>query len=265
MRKRLWNFIFLLMFHCVAPPGTCLGLSGQLQTEDAEFVLRLEDGRALRREALIGLTLRLTSQQGEMEVRIVEVDEDATATGGAVPLYRLSTRSPGQERSDDLCQPDARGRRAGFPMPDGSGGFSFTCTSGAEAKCVLMGYRPGEKRENVPLRELHQACVHMFRADYGGDDRPTTRNGTSIDLYDRFGIQHADMADGMRFEAGWGAKGAICVAHPRIAENITLEELAERYPRLAGHLGPQACSEEAARVDPQALLFNRSRVALPPE
>jgi hypothetical protein len=53
--------------------------------------------------------------------------------------------------------------------------------------------------------------------------------------------------------------GAICVAHPRIPENISLEELGARYPRLRGSLGPAACTEEGAIRDPRALLFNRSQ------
>jgi hypothetical protein len=64
----------------------------------------------------------------------------------------------------------------------------------------------------------------------------------------------------MEFEAAWGPEGAICVAHPRIADNITLEQLAERYPRLKGRLGPEACNEEAMRADSRALIFNQSVV-----
>jgi len=143
------------------------------------------------------------------------------------------------------------------------GGFSFTCTSGAEGKCILLGYRPWEHRDGVPMRELHRACVHMIRADYGGDDRPTTRNGTLIDVYDRFGIQVPAADPALTFEAGWSPEGAICVAHPRIAAHVSLADLAARYPRLAGRLGPQACSDAAARADPRAILFNRSAVTSP--
>jgi hypothetical protein len=52
--------------------------------------------------------------------------------------------------------------------------------------------------------------------------------------------------------------GALCVAHPRIPENVTLEQLAERYPRLRGRVGPADCSEAAFADHPEALLFNRS-------
>jgi len=113
------------------------------------------------------------------------------------------------------------------------------------------------------MRDLHAACIHMVRADYGGDDRPTTRDGTVIDVYDRFGIQMPEAADRMPFEAAWGLNGALCVAHPRVAENMSLDELARRYPARKGHLGPEACTEESMRNHPDALLFNRSAATVP--
>jgi hypothetical protein len=64
--------------------------------------------------------------------------------------------------------------------------------------------------------------------------------------------------------------GAICVAHPRIPENISLEGLAERYPRLKSHLGPVACTEESAKGARRpccstALKSDRQRRRLPTE
>ena len=42
----------------------------------------------------------------------------------------------------------------------------------------------------------------------------TSRDGTTIDVWARFGIQSpADTT--MPFEAAWGVEGAVCVAHPR--------------------------------------------------
>ncbi|MGO4572771.1 ADYC domain-containing protein [Microvirga sp. 2TAF3] len=262
------HFLFRAVCCCfvlcgAALTGAAFGLGGRLQAEGPEFVLRLDDGRVLRREMLVGLRLMLATSTGDRQVRIDGLEEDASAAGGPLLLYRLSIQSPGHA-SEDFCRPDIKGRRAGFPVPDGAGGFNLTCTSGAEGKCILMGYRPWEARDGVPMRDLFRACIHMIRADYGGDDRPTTRDGMSIDVYDRFGIQApASMSDTMAFEAGWSPAGAVCVAHPRIPDHITLAQLAERYPQLSGHLGPQACSDETARADPQALLFNRSAATKP--
>ena len=44
-----------------------------------------------------------------------------------------------------------------------------------------------------------------------------------------------------------------------IRGNISLEQLAERYPRLKPRLGSAACNEASAQDDPTALLFIRSQ------
>lgn len=229
-----------------------------LRVEGTEFVLTAADGRTLRSVDLQGATLKIASAGSDIDVTINSVEEDPRAVGGRVLLHHLVVKDA-SGNPVDLCAPDAEGRSLGFPIPNGHGGFDLTCTSGAVGKCIRWGYRPwDEAPSGPPLRALHQACIHMARADYGGDGKPTTRDGTRVDLYDRFGIQKADRTMSMTFEAAWGVDGAICVAHPRIAENVSLEALGERYPRLKLHLGSVACTEESAMRDPRALLFNRS-------
>jgi len=249
--------LLLSLFLGLGVSSGCLAVDGRLRMEGADPVLSLDDGRVLRREALVGLTLTLAGAAGEAEIRIDAVAVDEAAPGGPVPLFTLSAHRSG-EPVGNICRPDPKGRQLALALPDRDGGFTFTCTSGAEGKCVLMGYRPWETRDGIPLADLHRACIHMLRADYGGDDRPTTRDGTLVDIYDRFGIQISEPNPSLSFEAAWGPDGALCVAHPRIPEHISLPALAERYPRLAGHLGPEACTEAAMRADPRALLFNRS-------
>lgn len=258
MRTLAQAFSLLMVLLGFVFPHAAFGAGGRLWADGPEFVLSLDDGRMLRGNDLVGIKLVLANQNGGALVRIDSVEEDGTATGGSLLLYTLSTYSPDGQKIGPFCSVDPQGRHTGFPMPDDSGGFNFTCTAGAEGKCIRMGYRPWNTREDLPLQDLHRACVHMLRADYGGDDRPTTRNGTSVDIFDRFDIQKSEKAEGMQFEAAWGPDGALCVAHPRIAENVTLEQLAERYPRLADRLGPEKCSLEAMRAEPHALLFNHS-------
>ncbi|MBZ6076452.1 ADYC domain-containing protein [Microvirga puerhi] len=235
----------------------CSALDGSLRMDGADLALHLEDGRVLMRDGLVGLTLNLATGSGNASIHIDSVAMDDTAIRGPIALFSLSQAQP-DGASENICQPDPKGRRLALALPDENGGFSFTCTSGAEGKCVLMGYRPWESRDGVPLKDLHRACIHMLRADYGGDDHPTTRNGTLVDIYDRFGIQTSEPNEKLSFEAAWGPDGALCVAHPRIPENITLSALAERYPRFSGHLGPDSCTEQSMRAEPRALLFNRS-------
>ena len=229
-----------------------------LTVDGTEFVLTLEDGRVLRSADLVGATLMVGTGEKQIAVTIESVEEDPFAVGGRVFLHRFVVKDEGGNESD-LCTADANGKNLGFPIPDGSDGFELTCTSGAIGKCVRWGYRFWEEKEGgPPLRALHQACIHMTRADYGGDGATFTRDGTMIDICDRFGIQTCQWSYPIPFEAAWGVDGAVCVAHPRIPELTTLEALAEKYPGLEGRLGPDACSRESAAANPKALLFNRS-------
>jgi hypothetical protein len=242
--------------------GSVPASAGALTVEGTQFVLRSDDGRVMRGEQLTGVVLALRDGGRDFAVRIAGT-ETIAAAGHELVLYRMITIDPATGASHPLCHADAKGRETAFPVPNGSGGFTLTCTSGAEAKCIMMGYRPWEVRaDGAPMAQLHRACIHLIRADYGGDDRPATRDGTTIDIYDRYGIQSpSDIS--MSFEAAWGVDGAVCVARPRFAEIVSLEALAERYPRLRPTLGPDFCTDEAARADPAALLFNRSDARAP--
>jgi hypothetical protein len=257
---RCHTFAVLVPGLMLAVPGACASepAQPQLSVHGTEFVLTLSDGRVLKSMDLVGATLLVDTAAGQMEITIKHVEFDGEAVGGQVWLHHFTVRdAAGQDV--DLCKPDPQGNSLGFPIPDGRGGFELTCTSGVAGKCVRWGYRPWEETPNGrPLRALHETCVHMARADYGGDGKPTTRDGTLIDVYDRYGIQMPDAEAALPFEAAWGVDGALCVAHPRIPENISLPQLAERYPQLRSRLGPDKCSEEALQDDPRALIFNRS-------
>ncbi|MEZ5934782.1 MAG: ADYC domain-containing protein [Alphaproteobacteria bacterium] len=256
-RRTLTSLLGLAVASVLAMPAAAAE-PAQLHVEGTEFVLTMADGRILRSVDLVGATLRIAAAGGTTDVTIQNVQEDRKAVGGRVMLHHLIVTDQ-QGRTSDFCAPDADGRRLGFPVPDGEGGFDLTCTAGAIGKCIRWGYRPWDERvDGPPLGALHRACVHMVRADYGGDGQMTTRDGTLVDIYDRFGIQTSDRAVPMRFEAAWGVDGAICVAHPRIPEHISLAQLAERYPHLQTQLGAAVCTEDKSRRNPAALLFNRS-------
>ena len=101
-----------------------------------------------------------------------------------------------------------------------------------------------------------------MRADYCRG-HGTTRDGMLIDIYDTIGIQDPDPnadAGGVRFEAAWTPLGAASVAHTRVPEHITLEQLGKNCPRLRGRLGEQACTQAQAKLlFPNVLLYNKSR------
>lgn len=257
----LYHFFFLAL-GLFLMSDTAQSASGSLDVDRGEFRLRLDDGRVLAGEALLGANLVIETGTEAVQVVIDAVDEITPSSGRPLLLYRLLIADAPGQGAHNACQPDAQGRQLGLPLLKETG-IVFTCTSGAEGKCILMGYRPWDDSPDRPMRDLHAACVHLVRADYGGDDHASTRDGTIIDVYDRFGIQNPETADPMPFEAAWGTNGALCVAHPRIAQNVTIEELEQRYPRLRHRLGPEACTEEAMRRHPDVLLYNRSALTAP--
>ena len=80
----------------------------------------------------------------------------------------------------------------------------------------------------VVLADYHQACVRLVRRQtYRWTSEGTTKDGMLIEIYGtRSGISTiSDTADqdNLSFEAAWDMNGAVCVAHPRVPENITLE------------------------------------------
>jgi hypothetical protein len=171
----------------------------------------------------------------------------------------------------ELCAPGPDGMRAGFPLagawtaagghdPAAPSSFFITCTSGAIGKCVRLGYRPwAAGPDGRPRHDLHQTCVRALRADYCGDGRAHTVDGTRIDLYDPRSIQEDEPAPGMRFEAAWGPEGALCLARPRRPELTPPEALEGLCPaRLAGRTGPAACGEDTAGGLPGVLLLTKS-------
>jgi hypothetical protein len=256
VRWRIIRALYLAAFFAATP--SVAATAPPLTVDGTEFVLTLEDGRALRSADLVGATLMMRVGNDEVAVTIESVEEDPDSIGGDVFLHRFIVKNESGKVSD-FCTSDAQGQNLGFPVPKEGGGFELTCTSGAIGKCVRWGYRFWkEVSGGPPLRALHQACIRMTRADYGGDGSTFTRDGTTIFFCDRFNVIPCGNGAAMAFEAAWGADGAVCVAHPRIAEIVTLGQLAKRYPHLASRLGPDVCGEESAMRDPDALLFNRS-------
>ena len=224
--------------------------------DGTSFRITLADGRVLGGPALVGITLTIAdSKGGQLPVRIDAVQPDPKDPAGEITLYAFSVEDAATGGWRNLCGPDPYGERWGFPLAKDGGSFGITCTSGALGKCMRFGYKPWHAAQGgVAMRDLYDACVHMVRADYCGDGTPHTRNGTPIDIYDRFGIQKDEPKPGMTFEAAWGPKGAVCVARTRIPGVATLDQVLASCPRLRSAPSGAACSDAA----PGALLFNKS-------
>lgn len=245
-----------------------------IAVQGTAFQVQLASGKMLSPQDLIGATLSLMQPgtPAPLTVRVVSTMLDPQDRDHETLLYRLLSVDPRTGGTQELCGPNAEGEHWGFPLRgqwDAEGrhisnaGYTLTCADGAQGKCVRFGYKPWKTlRNGTKLEPYHQACVRLVRADYCGG-HGTTRDGILIDLYDKIGIQNpepAPTASGLRFEAAWSPAGAVCVAHTRVPENVSLRQLAMQCPRLTGHLGADACSEPIHGPSAAAaLLFNRSR------
>ncbi|MFO0761251.1 MAG: ADYC domain-containing protein [Byssovorax sp.] len=136
---------------------------------------------------------------------------------GAMPLCGLEGGRP----IPAIAVPGVFDTREGVP---GGGSyahdparFTFACRGKAIAKCVELGYAPASGLPaDAPAddREGHfVACTRMIRADYCGDGRSWTRDGTLINLYDGIGVQKD--AGPWAVEAEWTEDGARCANEAR--------------------------------------------------
>jgi hypothetical protein len=262
-RARVASAALAILASALNIPAEASEQAARLTVVGTEFRLQLPDGRVLSRSDLIGTTVDIAEAGGEQRIRIDAIEVDPEDPTGEVMLHALSVYDRKSSRWQSFCLPDAAGKRLGFPFATDPNGqrFRLTCLGGAEAKCIRMGYRPWKTiSDGRSLEDHFRACIHMVRADYCGDDRPATRDGTLIHVYDLSGIQPPGGEDeGLSFEAAWGRHGAVCVARTRIPAVLTLDDLKQRCPRLASRSGTD-CDEHSARDDPRALLFNKSRL-----
>jgi hypothetical protein len=241
-----------------------------VQVVGTAFQVVLANGERREGDRLVGTVLSVEDAGGTVKpIRIDEVLSDPRDPEGEITLYKLSVWNAHRSAWENLCAPDADGFVGGFPLSGtwtsagehraSNHAFALTCTSGVNAKCVRMGYKPWKMRaDGIPLWGLHQACTRMLRADYCGDGTPHTRDGTLIDIQDTLDIQTPTPGSGLTFEAVWGPEGAICVRRPRIPELISLDAVVAACPaRLKGHVGDD-CTEAEFIGAAVPLILNRS-------
>ncbi len=159
-----------------------------------------------------------------------------TPTGRHGRTFRYQVQEPKAGGGwQDLCGPDYDQAPVALPVAgwwdasgslhSDAGSFTFACKTGVISKCYRWGYRPWDGPATYPrvgvtvtLAQVHQACTRMARADYCGDGRSFTYDGTLINLWDllkpQFQVRASD-APSLTFEAGWSEKGAVCLSHAR--------------------------------------------------
>jgi hypothetical protein len=258
-----------------SPPPPSAPAIRAVTVEGTAFRVELTDGRALLGRELQGATLILVVDGAERTLRIDGVSADPKDREGDVLLHRLTILDPVTGSWRELCDPDPDGQRWAFPLRgawDAGGrklsddGLTLTCSAGAQGKCVRLGYKPWRlATDGSSLAAYHEACVRMLRADYCGNGQSATRPGVTVDVSDRLGLQQTE-APAAPFEAAWGREGALCVAHARVPEVMSLERLAQTCPRLKGRLGPEVCAFQAASAGRfgDALIFSRSECSRAP-
>ncbi len=140
--------------------------------------------------------------------------------------------------------------------------FTFACLKSPLAKCVRWGYKPWKTVDGVSLRDYHLACVRMTRADYCGDGRHHTREGTFIEIYDRLGVLKREERPGVAFEAAWGPNGAVFVNKPRYGEGpgALVGECPDRLRDRTSLDAPGLDKDAVLARWPEALLFNDSKI-----
>lgn len=136
----------------------------------------------------------------------------------------------------------------GDQISDDAFRVTFACATGALGKCAAQCYAGDGKCPEIPIdlgyrrwahpewvyvpstkytgptyywRDYvldHQACTRMVRADYCGDGRPMTTDGTQIDVYDRSILNWMTETPGSTswdYEATWNEDGAVQVSCKR--------------------------------------------------
>lgn len=184
-------------------------------------------------------------------------------------IYDVFQKNTHTLKLENICQSDRQGISKAMLLSgywsdtgehiDDSSVVTVACTSGVLAKCVRMGYKPWKEFAGVPLRDYHQACTRMMRADYCGNGNSHTQDGRQIDVYDSLKIQQPEKNTGLAFEAAWGKDGAIILDRTRYPD--TIERLKQKCPEKLKQIYSTDRSEiELKRQieDSNALIFNNS-------
>lgn len=285
MQRRLLPLI-LASTSLVAMTG-CAGIDHQSNRELSQARSdKLQPKVMLQGKEIKGTTLTTFDQQGRsLTLKIADVELDPNDSDRETYLYTVQHQNLTTSQWQNLCQPDKEGVAKAIALSGqwdktgahlDNGQITFACTNGVLAKCVRWGYKPWKTVNGQSLRDYHQACTRMARADYCGTGISHTQEGTPIDVYDRLKIQQPTPKSSMMFEAAWSPEGAVLLNRTRYPD--TLAQLQQECPeKLQAMLQPESqvvlakpfhsrssdpgVSSIAANSDqqvPEALIFNRS-------
>jgi hypothetical protein len=260
---------------------------GHVRVQRGELVAQ-RGSVTLRGTSLVGAHLfaevRDGSANAAVEYRITQIvpeaaQYDPTQTGHTY-LYTLEQWVDDTGTWQQACPADPDGRSAAIPLAaiwdehgdrhDDKALFTFGCTTGVIAKCYRWGYRPWVTGYG-DLATMHWTCTRLARADYCGIGVPHTRNGTTINVWDKLPapgpIQRHGLTTplGMLFEAGWNTGGAVCLSRSRWVLDDGLDLAALCPDRLVPPgIGGTVCDtvSEVLGFDGDAQMFNEAYLNL---
>ncbi len=157
-------------------------------------------------------------------------------------LYQISYQLDGMPNWQAICRDYSGNPAPAIPVKgsywnevtgariDDANSGTLACYEGAIGKCISAGYRPwataqqctgsgkGKKCTTVSLKDHHQACTRMMRADYCGDGKSYTINGTVLDVFDYLQPPVQLQEEKWQMEARWTPTGASCLTERRHEE-----------------------------------------------
>ena len=104
---------------------------------------------------------------------------------------------------------------------DDASSIQLSCSHDSIGGCVTWGYAPWATQGSVSLKDTHQACTRMKRADFCGTGDPlTTLNQsaylhTQIQIWDSVSINPMQPQTTSTMEALWSPSGATCFNRPK--------------------------------------------------
>jgi len=225
----------------------------------------------------VGFLLSGHIRKKELHTALIrDVELDPKDHDQEIYLYTVFYQDPKDAQWKNLCEPDREKITKAMPLKgswDERGNYinsdviTFGCTGGNVTKCARFGYKPWKTVNGKSLRDAHQACTRMLKADYCGNGNAHTRQGTPIFIYDVLGIQkpEPDPEKNMVFEAAWNADGATFVNRLRWTESPA-KLLKECPEKLKGHINEHyqpMTMQEVLQKAPDSLIFNDSIIREP--
>ena len=254
----------LLATGCLLTIVASIQVQRNLNWERARKDLEIEG------QEVAGTELTVVEGGRDLKLKIARVDLDRQDPEREIYLYTILYRNRVSEQWQNYCQPDRDNVAKAIPLSGSwdrtgkhheNGRITFACTNGVLAKCVRFGYKPWQTVQGRSLRDFHQACTRMVRADYCGNGRAHTKDGTAIDIYDRLSIQTRTPQSGMILEAAWSPDGAVFIDRTRWPESLA--QIEQECPdRLKSPVHNSLAQPLLWRIDPTAISQQLPQVLL---